>query len=113
MNAITNKANLDAATIERKIRDRLPSTGWNDGHKAIPLLDAVKAASPVEFADWLVNGGTVAWFGLARPHEDTEIYAERPKYGNPADPLPFDNDMYAIDSVRHLIICESQGIEHC
>jgi len=96
--------NQNAEIIEQKIIDLLPTKGWNgDWVRAIPLMNAVKKASPVEYAAWLVNGSTLEWFEIARPHEHTEIYADRPKFGNPADPLPFDNDLHAIDAAHHIV----------
>ena len=72
----------------RVIRNRLLKTE----PYALDLLKALEDKKPVEFSAYLKKGCTIELMEICESFRGTSLYSHR------CDKLPFDNDVYAIDS---------------
>lgn len=71
------------------LKSRLIKKGWGD---AIELLNTFKRQSPLEFEEWKQSGSTVYLKQSCFRFRMWSMYNHR------KDPLPFENDVDAIDS---------------
>lgn len=73
-----------------EIKTALIKRGWGE---AIELLDCVAKHNPAGLAEWLRTKSTTYLMQICEPFRNWSIYGQR------NTPLPFDNDVYALDAV--------------
>lgn len=71
------------------LKSRLIKNGWGN---AIELLNTFQRQSPLEFEAWKQSGSTVYLKTSCERFRNWSLYKHR------TDPLPFENDVDAIDS---------------
>jgi hypothetical protein len=84
--------NLCLADMEwsNNIKSTLLARGWGD---AITLLECLIKNDPSKFSSWLNSGSTIELRRSCERFRNWSIYSQR------LDPMPFENDVSALDSV--------------
>lgn len=72
------------------LKSRLIKNGWGD---AIQLLNTFHRQSPLEFEAWKQSGSTIYLIKSCERFRDWAMYRN-----NKTRPLPFENDVDAIDT---------------
>lgn len=82
------------------IKSHLLKRDWGD---AITLLEYVAKINPVGLSEWLKSKDTVILMEICEPFRNWSMYDQR------LDPMPFDNDVLALDaSISHLMTKDNQ-----
>ena len=85
---------LERRHITTPLKTFLLKRGWGE---AINLLDCLVRCNPDGFDEWARNKSTTYLRRICEPYKGWSIYHQR------NDPLPFDNDVCALDTaVLHI-----------